>query len=138
VADIRHAFTKAGGNLGTDGSVAYLFSKQGEISFQHDIDEEKLLEIALEAGADDLVSGLEHVDVIVSPDSFSQVLDRIRAAGFVPDSAEVTMSPATKAALDVDLADKVLRLIDRLEDLDDVQNVYTNADFTADLMAQLG
>lgn len=138
VADIRHAFSKAGGNLGTDGSVAYLFSKQGEISYPDSVDEEALLEVALEAGADDLLSGESGVDIIVSPEAYSDVLASLRDAGFEPDNADVTMAPSTRAPLDLELAEKVLRLIDRLEDLDDVQNVYTNAEFTTELMEQLG
>lgn len=138
VAEVRHAFSKAGGNLGTDGSVAYLFSKLGEINFAPGIDEDGVMEVALEAGAEDVVSHKDgSIDVITEPDNFSDVNEALKAAGFEPENAEVTMSPSMKVEMDVELADKVLRLIDRLEDLDDVQNVYSNAEFTAELMEQI-
>ena len=138
VAEIRHAFSKAGGNLGTDGSVAYLFSKQGEISFGRDVEEDDVMEAALEAGAEDIVTHASGaVDVVTTPDHFSDVKSALEATGLTPENAEVTMSPSTKVEMDVELAEKVLRLIDNLEDLDDVQNVYSNADFTEELMEQM-
>lgn len=138
VAEIRHAFSKAGGNLGTDGSVAYLFTKRGEISLSRGVDEDAVMEAALEAGADDVLS-LESgaFEVITTPETFSEVKSALEQAGLLPENAELTMSPATKVDMDLELAEKVLRLIDHLEDLDDVQNVYSNAEFTEALMEQL-
>ena len=138
VAEVRHAFAKSGGNLGTGGSVAYLFTKRGEISFDAGADEEQILEAALEAGAEDVVTNADStIDVITTPDSFSDVKTGLEEAGYRSDNAEVTMAASTLVELDVELAGKVLRLIDSLEDLDDVQNVYSNADFTAEVMEQL-
>ena len=129
VAEVRHAFSKRGGNLGTDGSVAYLFSRVGQISFEPGVDEDALMEVALEAGAEDLVSNDDgSVDILTPWEDFMQIKDAIEAAGFTPASAEVTMLPATTVELDQGGAETILGLIDMLEDLDDVQNVYTNAD----------
>ncbi len=131
VAEVRHAFSKAGGNLGTDGSVAYLFEKKGILSFAPGTDEDALMEAALEAGAEDIVTNDDgSIDVLTAPEDYQTVKDALEAAGFTPDSAEVTMRAETLTMLDDDTAAKVLRLIDMLEDLDDVQSVYTNADFS--------
>ena len=139
VADVRHAFSKAGGNLGTDGSVAYLFTKTGVISFGSGVDEDVLMEASLEAGADDVVSFEDgSVDVLVSPEQFEVIRDQLIAGGFVPESAEVTMRASTTIALDEEDAGKLLKLVERLEDLDDVQNVYSNADISEDILAKLG
>ena len=136
VAEVRHAFTKAGGNLGTDGSVAYLFDKKGQMSFASDTDEDTLVETAIEAGADDVETDDDGgIEVTTAPDDFITVMDAIIAAGFEPEAAEVAMVPQTYSALDLDTAEKVLRFLDALEDLDDVQNVYTNADFPPEAMA---
>lgn len=136
VAEVRHAFTKAGGNLGTDGSVAYLFDKKGQMSFASDTNEDTLVEAAIEAGADDIETDDDGgIEVTTAPDDFITVMDAIIAAGFEPEAAEVAMVPQTYSALDLDTAEKVLRLLDALEDLDDVQNVYTNADFPPEAMA---
>src|SRR5699024_3130238 len=122
VSEVRHAFTKTGGNLGTDGSVAYLFTKKGVISFDVGVDEDSLMEAALEAGADDIVSYDDGaVDVFTTPEAFGEVKDALDAAGFTAQSAEVSMIPATKVDLDLESAPKLLRLIDMLEDCDDVQ-----------------
>jgi YebC/PmpR family DNA-binding regulatory protein len=138
VAEVRHAFSKSGGNLGTDGSVAYLFTKRGEISFAPGADEERILELALEAGADDVLTHADgSVDVVMAPERLTSVSDLLRQAGLTPVQAEVTMSASTLVDLDLELAETTLRLIDRLEDLDDVQNVYSNANFTAELMEQM-
>lgn len=138
VAEIRHAFSKAGGNLGTDGSVAYLFAKKGQISFAPGADEDKILEIALEAGADDVVSNDDgSIDVLTSFEDFGAVKDGLDAAELASENAEVTMLPSTTTALDKDGAEKILRLVDALEDLDDVQNVYSNSDISAEVFAQL-
>lgn len=139
VAEVRHAFSKAGGNLGTDGSVAYLFTKTGILSYPAGVDEDRLMEVSLEAGADDVISHEDRsVDVLVDPAQFETVRDALMAAGLPPESAEVTMRASTTVALDEDDAGKMLRLLERLEDLDDVQNVYSNADISEDILAKLG
>ena len=131
VAEVRHAFSKHGGNLGTDGSVAYLFSKQGVISLGGDADEETVLDVALDAGADDIEDDGEFLSVVTPPETLSAVVDALKAAGVEPEHAEVAMVPSTTSPCDADATEKVLRLIDALEDLDDVQNVYSNAEFPA-------
>ena len=129
VAEVRHAFSKRGGNLGTDGSVAYLFNRKGQISYAPGADEEKILEVALEAGAEDIESGDDgSVDVITAWEDFSAVKEALIAAGLEPDSGEVTMIATTTVPLDASGAETIIGLIDALEDLDDVQNVYSNAD----------
>ncbi|MGP5209668.1 YebC/PmpR family DNA-binding transcriptional regulator [Psychrobacter alimentarius] len=138
VSEVRHAFTKNDGNLGTSGSVAYLFTKRGEISFNDTSLEEDVMLVALEAGALDIENDGETLMVITEWESFGQVQDALNAAGLVSDNAEVTMSPSTTAEIDnVDDAEKILKMIDMLEDADDVQEVYTNVNFSADVMAQL-
>jgi YebC/PmpR family DNA-binding regulatory protein len=139
VSEVRHAFSKAGGNLGTDGSVAYLFSKVGILSYAPSVDEDALMDAALEAGADDVINYDDGaVDVMTTPENYLTVKDALIAAGFEPDNAEITMQAATMAELDADDAEKMLRLIDRLEDLDDVQDVYSNADISDEIMTSLG
>lgn len=131
VSEVRHAFSKHGGNLGTSGSVAYLFSKRGELYFAPGVDEDQLMEMALEAGAEDVESLEEGAFLVITEaGDFNDVKDALEAAGLTPEDAEVTMHPSTEVELDADTGDKVQRLIDRLEDLDDVQNVYTNAVFS--------
>lgn len=138
VAEIRHAFSKAGGNLGTAGSVAYLFTKQGEISYEPGTDEDKVMDVALEVGAEDVVTNDDgSIDVITTKEDFMTVKDTLVAAGLEPANAEITMAAATMVDMDVDTGAKVLRLIDALEDLDDVQNVYSNADFSESVMEQI-
>jgi YebC/PmpR family DNA-binding regulatory protein len=137
VSDVRHAFTKAGGNLGTDGSVAYLFTKTGILSYAEGVDEDALMEAALEAGANDVITNDDgSIDVMTSPEDYLAVKEALIAAGFAPDNAEVTMQASTQTELDSEDAEKMLRLIDRLEDLDDVQNVYSNADISEEIVAQ--
>ena len=139
VADVRHAFSKAGGNLGTDGSVAYMFRKIGIISYSNVGDEDALLEAAMEAGAEDVVSNEDgSVDVITTPENYLLVKEAMVAAGFEPENAEVTMHADVKTALDSEAAEKMLKLIDRLEDLDDVQDVYSNADISDEILTALG
>jgi len=134
-SEVRHAFSKHGGNLGTDGSVAYLFSKQGIISFGPGADEDAIMEASLEAGAEDVVTNDDgSVDVVTTPETFQQVKDAIVEAGISPDNAEVTFSASTSAELDQETAEKLLRLVDTLEDLDDVQDVYTNADISDEIL----
>lgn len=138
VSDVRYAFTRANGNLGTDGSVAYLFKKRGMLHFTDGVNEDALMEAALEAGADDIaVQGDGSVEVVTTPENFVAVKEALQAAGFVPQYAEVLMQPDITTVLAVDEAEKLLKLIDALEDLDDVQNVYTNADISSDVLAQL-
>ena len=137
VSEVRAAFNKQGGNLGTDGSVAYLFTHQGQILFSAETDEDELMEAALEAGADDVVAEDDgSFMVLTSFTDYLSVKEGLAAAGFVGEGA-LTMEPSTKVELDVDGAGKILRLIDVLEDLDDVQDVYTNADISEEVMAQL-
>ena len=139
VGEVRHAFSKSGGNLGTDGSVAYMFEKKGFISFSDKVDEDALMEIALEVGAEDVVTHEDgSIDVITDPNDFSDIQDALIAKGFNAGSAEVTFDAEVKADLDVEMAEKIINLIDKLEDLDDVQSVYSNANFTQELMEQLG
>ncbi len=139
-SDVRHAFTKFGGNLGTTGSVGYLFTKKGVISFAQDedgkmpIDEEQAMEIGLEAGADDIVTNDDgSIDVYTAPEAFADVVEAFEAKGIKPTNAEVSMVSSTEAELDADNAAKCMRMIDALEDLDDVQNVYHNASFPDDV-----
>jgi YebC/PmpR family DNA-binding regulatory protein len=138
VAEVRHAFSKAGGNLGTDGSVSYLFSKIGILSYPAGSDEDAIMEAALEAGAEDVETNDDgSVDVITEPEGFMDVKDAMVEAGFDPEMAEVTMKASTSVDLNVDDAQKVMRMVDMLEDLDDVQNVYSNAEFSDEVMEQL-
>jgi YebC/PmpR family DNA-binding regulatory protein len=136
VAEVRHAFSKAGGNLGTDGSVAYLFSKVGQISFASGADEDTVMEVALGAGADDVVTNEDaSIDVLTAPKDFEAVRDALKS--LEPEDAEVTMRPSTSVKLDVDDAGKMVRLLEALEDLDDVQEVFSNADISEETLAQL-
>lgn len=138
VAEVRHAFSKRGGNLGTDGSVAYLFSRKGQISFAPGVDEERVMEVALEAGAEDIASHEDgSIDVTTAWEDFSAVRAALDEAGLEIAGGEVTMVPSITVPLDAEGATAVLALVDMLEDLDDVQNVYTNADISAEVYAQL-
>lgn len=129
VADVRHALVKCGGNLGTDGSVAYLFAKRGVLSFAPGASEEALLELALMHGADDVVRyDDDAIDVFTPFEQFEAVKLALMHAGFTADIAEISMVPALKVTVDTDAALKLAKLIDMLEDLDDVQNVYSNFD----------
>jgi YebC/PmpR family DNA-binding regulatory protein len=131
VSDVRHAFSKCGGNLGTSGSVAYLFTKRGEILFEPGSDEDKIMEVALEAGAEDVETHEDSsITVITAADaSFSEVTDALKAAGLEPADAELTMHASVDVELDEETAEAVTKMIDMLEDLDDVQDVYSNAIF---------
>jgi YebC/PmpR family DNA-binding regulatory protein len=138
VAEVRHAFSKRGGSLGTDGSVAYLFTKKGQIFFGDDVDDEALMEAALEAGAEDVISEDDGSHVVETAwEEFLAVKDALVAAGFEPIEADISMIPSTTVDLDVDAAQKVMGLIDMLEDLDDTQNVYHNASISVEVLAQL-
>lgn len=137
VAEVRHAFAKCGGNLGTEGSVAYLFSKKGLLTFAPGSDENKIMEVSLEAGAEDIVNYEDgSLDVYVQPDNFQQVRDAMVAANLQPVHAEIAMIPATEVDVDEENAEKMLRLIDMLEELDDVQNVYSNAKIPEEILAK--
>ena len=130
VAEVRHAFTKAGGNLGTDGSVAYMFDKKGQIAFAPGVDEDTVMELAIESGAEDVETEDDgSISVVTEPEDFISVRDALTEGGCEPAAAEVTMLAQNYTDLDGDTAEKVIRLIDALEDLDDVTNVYTNASF---------
>lgn len=138
VAEVRHAFSKAGGNLGTDGSVAYLFIQQGQLTFSPGTDEEGVMETALESGADDVITHHDgSIDVMTDNEHFNTVKTSLEAAGFRPEFSELTMQASTEVSLDRDQAESLLRMLDALEDLDDVQNVYSNADISDDILANL-
>ena len=139
VSGVRHAFTKCGGNLGTDGSVSYLFSKQGVIAFASGTDEDAVMDVALDAGADDVQSNDDgSMEVLTTPEQFGAVKDALDGAGMSSENAEVTMVPSTESLLDtVELAEKLIKLVDMLEDLDDVQDVYHNADIPDTIASQL-
>ncbi len=138
VAEVRHAFNRAGGNLGTDGSVAYLFNKQGCLVFSNEVDEDQVMELALEAGAEDIITQADgSLEVITAPEDFNSVHDAFVASGIQTESAELTMIPSTTAELDLETAEKVLKMIDALEDLDDVQNVFSNAEISEEILGQL-
>ena len=128
VADVRHAFTKYGGNLGTDGSVAFLFRHCGQLLFPPGTDENKLMEAALEAGADDIVTNNDKsIEVITAPYEFVEIRTALDKAGFKAELSEVTMKPASETLLSGDEATKMQKLLDALESIDDVQEVYTTA-----------
>ena len=129
VAEVRHAFSKHGGNLGTDGSVAYLFDKIGVLNFEPGTSEDEVMEIALEAGADDVVvADDDSIEVITSPEAYDAVVAAMEKGGLTPANSEITMRASTEVELDVETGIKVLKLLDVLEDLDDTQAVYSNAD----------
>ncbi len=130
VADVRHAFTKFGGNLGTDGSVAFLFKHCGQMLFAPGTDEAKLMDAAIEAGAEDVITNDDgSIEVITGPGEFSVVRGALEKSGFKPELAEVTMKPGTENALAGDDALRMQKLLDALEAVDDVQEVYTTAVF---------
>ena len=134
VADVRHAFGKFGGNLGTDGSVAFMFRKLGVLTFAPGADEDRITEAAIDAGADDVVVYPDDgsIDVLTAPDTFADVKAAMEAAGVVPDLAEVTYRADNDIAVQGDTAQQVAKLLDWLEDLDDVQSVYSNAELGED------
>lgn len=129
VSEVRHAFSKHGGNLGTDGSVSYLFEKRGVLTFAPGSDEDQLMELGLEGGADDVLVDEEDgsIEMLTSPEAYADVLQAIEGAGLEAAESDLTMRPMTRVDLDVDTAGTVLKLLDVLEDLDDTQNVYNNA-----------
>ncbi len=138
VADVRHAFTKRNGNLGTDGSVAYLFIRKGRLSFAPGVDEERLMDVALEVGAEDIqLNDDGSVDVISAWEDFGAVKAGLEGAAFIPEDGEVTMIASTTVPVDAGGAETLMGLVEALEDLDDVQNVYTNVDIPDEVLASL-
>ena len=137
-SDVRHAFTKCGGNLGTDGSVAYLFSKRGEIYLEPGADEDTVMELALEAGAEDIISQDDgSIEVITPWEILGKIRAELEAAGVAVAHADINMAASLQVDMDEETAAKNLKLIDMLEDLDDVQAVFTNANFTEELMEKI-
>jgi len=143
VSAVRFAFNKYGGNLGTDGSVAYLFNKRGVLSFTGDVDEDTLMEAALEAGAEDIqafrndADEIQGFDLYTTPETYHEVKSGILAAGLEPQHAEITWVPETRSEVDESHAESFLKLIDALEEVDDVQDVYHNGDISDALLEQL-
>ena len=139
VAEVRHAFSKMGGNMGTDGSVSYLFSKLGIISFAPGADEDAVMEAALDGGADDVVVEEDgSIEVVTSPEEFGAVKDALDQAELTADMAEVTQRASTSVELTASQAETMMKLTDMLEDLDDVQEVYSNAEISDEILEQLG
>lgn len=128
VSEVRHAFTKFGGNLGTDGSVAYLFRKQGEIVLGATNQDDVAMDVAIDAGADDVAQEDGHIVVTTSVEAYHRVLHALENAKFSIEHAQITQHAEVLVALDADAGERVTKMIDMLEDLDDVQSVYTNAD----------
>ncbi|MDX1656755.1 MAG: YebC/PmpR family DNA-binding transcriptional regulator, partial [Candidatus Competibacteraceae bacterium] len=138
VAEVRHAFSKCGGNLGTSGSVGFLFTETGVLSYPAGTDEDRVMEMAIEAGADDVVTYDDgSLDVLTAPEAFEEVKRTMVEAGLAPETAEVTMRAATNTRLGLEEAKGMVKLLDILEDLDDTQNVYSNADIPDEIMEQL-
>jgi YebC/PmpR family DNA-binding regulatory protein len=138
VAEVRHAFSKYNGSLGTDGSVAYLFSKVGLLSYPPDSDETKIMEIALEHGADDIINNDDgSLDVLTPVDNFIDIKETLIAGDIPPDNAEITMYAPVSVTLEARNAETMLRLLEALDDIDDVQKVYSNADIADDILSQL-
>lgn len=137
-SEVRHAFTKHAGNLGTDGSVAYLFEKKGMISYAPGTDEDAIMEAALDAGAEDVIANDDgSIDVFTTPEDFAKVKQAMQDAGLEADHAEISFEASTRAEMDQDGAEKLMRLVDALEDLDDVQEVYSNAEISHAIMESL-
>ncbi len=138
VGEVRHAFSKHGGNLGSDGSVAFMFTKYGVVSYPADAPEDRILEVALDAGTQDVVANDDgSFDVLTTPEDFGAVKDALEAAGLKPQAAEVTMRAASNVTIDGENAEKLMKLLEVLEDLDDVQKVYSNAEFGDEVLARL-
>jgi len=138
VAEVRHAFAKFGGNLGTNGSVNYLFNEVGQLLYPAGCDEDAIMEAAIDAGAEDVVVDTDHsIEVLTDPADFETVRDQMIAAGLEPDGAELTMRASINAELDAGTAESMIKMLEMLEDLDDVQQVYSNADISDDILAQI-
>lgn len=138
VSEVRHVFSKMGGNLGTEGAVAYLFTRVGEIVFPPEVDEEQLVEVALEHGAEDVFRQNDNsVIVRTTPEALGGLLDVIKANQWTPIVAEVTMLASVNVSLDLAAAEQFMKMVEMLEDLDDVQEVYSNADISEEIGKQL-
>jgi YebC/PmpR family DNA-binding regulatory protein len=138
VAEVRHAFTKFGGNLGADGSVSYLFNHVGLLSYPPESDEDSIMEAAIESGAEDVVVDEDNsIEVLTDPGEFESVRNSMREAGLNPEIAELTMRASTHSKLELQEAGSMIKMLETLEDLDDVQNVYSNADISEEILAQL-
>jgi len=138
VAEIRHAFTKFGGNLGAEGSVNYMFNHVGQLLYSSAVDEDTIMEAAIEAGAEDIVADDDgSIEVLTEPADFESVRDAMRAAGHEPESAQLTMRAATSSELGAKEAESMIKMLESLEDLDDVQEVYSNADIGDEILAQI-
>jgi YebC/PmpR family DNA-binding regulatory protein len=138
VAEVRHAFSKCGGNLGTSGSVAFQFTESGVLSFPSGSDEDRIMELAVESGAEDVVTNDDgSVDVLTEPAAFERVRQTMVETGLEPEQAEITFRAESNTELGLDDARKMVRLLDMLEDLDDTQEVYSNADIPERVLAQL-
>jgi YebC/PmpR family DNA-binding regulatory protein len=138
VAEVRHAFSKFGGNLGADGSVNYLFNHVGQLLYAADADEDAIMDAAIEAGAEDVIVDDDgSIEVLTDPGDFESVRDSMQAAGHAPEAAELTMRASTNSELGAREAESMIKLLEVLEDLDDVQQVYSNADISDDILAQI-
>jgi YebC/PmpR family DNA-binding regulatory protein len=138
VADVRHAFSKFGGNLGADGSVGYLFNHVGLLSYPAGSDEDAVMAAAIEAGAEDVIVDTDRsIEVLTDPADFEAVRDAMRNAGLPPEVAELTMRAATSSDLGLQEAGAMIKMLEMLEDLDDVQNVYSNANIADQILSQL-
>lgn len=138
VGEVRHAFSKCGGNLGTDGSVSYLFHKRGVLTFNPNSDEDRIMEVALDVGADDVITHEDgSIDVMTSPENFHTICDAMIAQNLTPENSEIMMIAATEVDLDKENAEKMLRLVELLEDLEDVQDVYSNAKISNEILEEL-
>jgi len=138
VAEVRHAFSKFGGNLGADGSVNYLFNNVGQLLFPAGSDEDAVMEAAIEAGAEDVIADDDHsIEVLTEPADFESVRDGMIEAGYEPEDAQLTMRASTSAELGAKEAASMIKMLELLEDLDDVQEVYSNADISDDVLAEI-
>jgi YebC/PmpR family DNA-binding regulatory protein len=138
VAEVRHAFSKFGGNLGADGSVNYLFNHVGQILYPPGADEDAIMEAAIEAGAEDIiVDDDKSIEVLTAPGDFEVVRDGMLAAGHEPETAQLTMRASTNSELGAKEAESMIRMLEVLEDLDDVQEVYSNADISDEILSQI-
>jgi YebC/PmpR family DNA-binding regulatory protein len=139
IAEVRHIIGKGGGNMGEPGSVAWMFDKRGVLSFDAaKYTEDQIMEVALEAGADDVVAEDASIEVRVAPENYSAVEKAFEDAGIVCESSELTMLPKNLTPVDAGTARKVMNLMENLEENEDVQNVYVTADFTDEIMEELG
>lgn len=137
VSEVRHAFTKNGGNLGTDGSVAYLFTNQGEILMAPGVSEDQVMEVAIDAGADDVSVEDGQIEVITPVEAYHSVLNALSDANLVVEQSQLTMRAQTLVPIDDESAESLMKMIDMLEDLDDVQEVYSNAEFSEKLLESM-